>query len=123
MIERDAPSPSSAAGAPGGGAGRAGRVVAIAISLYAAGIFVVLWVGFAVGLATGGELLVDAWAWLTGLETFWAVVAWILFLPIAVGLWAWNAAGSAIVIGIVLAGLVAWTALAASGVAKAFGRR
>jgi hypothetical protein len=129
MDERDVPSPSSGAGgsspsptagAPGGSAGRA---VAVAVSLYAAAIFVVLWVGFAVGLATGGALLVDAWAWLTSLETLWAVVAWILFLPIAVGLWAWNAAGSPVVIGAVLAGLVAWTALAVSGILKAFGRR
>ena len=51
-------------------------------------IFTVLWVGFAVGLATGGDLLIDAWAWLTGLEPVAAVDAWILVLPIAVGLWA-----------------------------------
>ena len=103
--------------------GRAGRAFEVAISLYGAVIFTVLWVGFAVGLATGGGLLVDAWAWLSGLDTLWAVVAWILLLPIAVGLWAWNAAGSPIVIGAVLAGLVAWTALAVSGVVKVFRRQ
>ena len=103
--------------------GRAARAFEVAFSLYGAAIFTVLWVGFAVGLATGGGLLVDAWAWLSGLEPLWAVVAWILFLPIAVGLWAWNAAGSPIVIGAVLAGLVAWTALAVSGLVKVFRRR
>lgn len=101
----------------------AGRALEVGLSLYATMVFVVLWVGFAVGLATGGQLLVDAWAWLTGLDTVWAVVAWILFLPIAIGLWAWKEAGSAIVIGIVLVGLVAWTALAASGIARVFRRR
>lgn len=108
---------------PGSPRERAGRAFEVGLSLYGAVIFTVLWVGFAVGLATGGGLLVDAWAWLSGLETVWAVVAWILFLPIAVGLWAWNAAGSPIIIGAVLAGLVAWTALAVSGLVKIFRRR
>jgi hypothetical protein len=103
--------------------GRAGRTFEVGLGLYGAVIFTILWVGFAIGLATGGQLLVDAWTWLTGLETVLAVVAWILFLPIAVGLWAWNAAGSPIVIGAVLAGLVAWTALAVSGLVRVFRRR
>ncbi len=89
--------------------GRAGRAFEIGLSLYGIAIFTVLWVGFAIGLATGGDLLVDAWAWLTGLEPIATVIAWILFLPIAVGLWAWNAVGSTLVIGAVAAGLVAWT--------------
>ena len=99
------------------------RALEVGLRLYATVIFVVLWVGFAVGLATGGQLLVDAWAWLTGLEMLWAVVAWILFLPIAIGLWAWNEAGSAIVTGVVLVGLIAWTALAVSGIVRVFRRR
>jgi hypothetical protein len=51
------------------------------------------------------------------------VIAWIALLPIAVGLWAWNAAGSPLVIGAVLVGLVAWTALAVSGLARALRSR
>jgi uncharacterized membrane protein len=94
---------------------RAGRAFEIGLSLYGFAIFTVLWVGFAVGLATGGDLLVDAWAWLTGLAPVAAVIAWILFLPIAVGLWAWNAVGSALVIGTVAVGLAAWTLVMASG--------
>jgi len=100
-----------------------GRALEIALSLYGAAIFTVLWVGFAVGLATGGDLLVDAWAWLTALGPVAAVVAWILFLPIAVGLWAWNAVGSALVTGAVAAGLVAWTVVMASGLVRTFRRR
>jgi hypothetical protein len=104
-------------------AGRLGRAVEAAMSLYGAAIFTVLWAGFAVGLATGGGLLVDAWAWLTGLEPVAAIVAWILLLPIAVGLWAWNASGSVLVIALVGVGLVAWTLLAVSGLVKVLGRR
>jgi hypothetical protein len=103
--------------------GRAGRAFEIGLSLYGIAIFTVLWVGFAVGLATGGDLLVDAWAWLTSLAPVAAVIAWILFLPIAVGLWAWNAVGSSLVIGAVAVGLVAWTLVMASGAMRTFRRR
>lgn len=98
----------------------AGRAFEIALSLYGAAVFMVLWVGFALGLATGGDLLADAWAWLSGLEPVAVVVAWILFLPIAVGLWAWNAVGSPLVTGAAAAGLVAWTLLMASGLLRTF---
>jgi len=102
---------------------RAGRALEVGIGLYAAVIFTILWVGFAVGVLTGGSLLVDAWAWLTALEPIAAVVAWILLLPIAVGLWAWNAAGSVLVIAVVGVGLVAWTLVAVSALLKTVGRR
>lgn len=104
-------------------AGRLGRALEVGIGLYGAAIFSVLWVGFVVGMATGGGLLVDAWAWLSGLEPVAAVVAWVLLLPIAVGLWAWNASGSVLVIALVGVGLVAWTLLAVGGFVKTFGRR
>ncbi|MCU0484310.1 MAG: hypothetical protein MUC54_08615 [Chloroflexi bacterium] len=103
--------------------GPAARIISLVLSVGAVAVFAVLWVGFAVGLATGGALLADAWAWLSGLEPVWAVIAWIALLPIAVGLWAWNAAGSPLVIGAVLVGLVAWTALAVSGLARALRAR
>ena len=100
----------------------AGRALEVALSLYGAAVFTVLWAGLAVGLVTGGGLLVDAWAWLTGLEPVAAVGAWILVLPIAVGLWAWNAVGSSLVTGAVAVGLVAWTLVAVSGLVRTFRR-
>ncbi len=100
--------------------GRGGRLFEVGLSLYGAAVFGVLWVGFAVGVAMGGGILEDAWAWLTGLDTVAAVIAWILFLPIAVGLWAWNEAGSVLVQGVVLAGLVGWTLLMAGGLIRTF---
>jgi len=100
-----------------------GRALEVVIGLYGAAIFSILWAGFAVGLATGGRILVDAWAWLSGLEPLAAVAAWILLLPIAIGLWAWNAVGSTLVTGAVGAGLVAWTLVAVSGLVRTFRRR
>lgn len=100
-----------------------GRALEIVISLYGAAIFSVLWIGFAVGLATGGDLLAGAWAWLASLGPLAAVVVWILLLPIAIGLWAWNAVGSPLVTVAVTAGLVAWTLVAISGLLRTFRRR
>ena len=99
-----------------------GRALEIVMTLYGAAIFSALWVGFAVGLATGGAILVDAWAWLSGLEPIAEVVAWILLLPIAIGLWAWNAVGSPLVMGAVAAALVAWTLVMVAGLVRTFRR-
>jgi hypothetical protein len=93
------------------------------LSLYATAVFVVLWVGLVAGVATGGGMLEDAWAWLTGLEGVVAVAAWVLLLPIGVGLWAWNEGGTAWVQGIVLVGLAGWTLLAVDSLRKAFRTR
>jgi hypothetical protein len=117
-----APTPAPPASVPRS-RGRAGRAFEIGLSIYGIAIFTVLWVGFSVGLTTGGDLLIDAWAWLTGLAPVAAVIAWVLFLPIAVGLWAWNAVGSALVIGAVAVGLVAWTFVMAAGAKRTFRRR
>ena len=102
---------------------RAGRALEVAISLYGGAIFSVLWIGFAVGLASGGRLFTDTWAGLAGLEPVTAVVAWLLVLPIAVGLWAWNAGLSTLVGAAVAVGLVAWTLLGISGLARTFRHR
>jgi len=117
------PSPGGRTPAESRSRGRAGRAFEVVLSLYGAAVFTVLWVGFAVGLATGGDLLVDAWASLSGLEPVAAAVAWILFLPIAVGLWAWNDVGSPLIVGAVAVGLVAWTLVMASGLVRTFRRR
>jgi hypothetical protein len=102
---------------------RAGRVLGPALGLYAGAVFVLLWAGAVIGWVTGGATFADAWAWLSSLDTIAAVLAWILFLPIAVGLWAIDAdlpplAGAAIV-----AGLVVWTLAAASSLVRVLRRR
>jgi hypothetical protein len=69
------------------------------------------------------ELLVEAWAWLTALSTPVAIVVWVLFLPIAVGLWIWNSSWAPVV-GVLLAiGMVAWTLVAVNGVMRALRAR
>jgi hypothetical protein len=44
------------------------RRLQIVLGTYAVLVFAALWVGFAVGLVSGGQAFTDAWAWLSGLE-------------------------------------------------------
>ncbi len=99
------------------------RRLQLALGTYAVLVFGVLWVGFAFGLIAGGQAFADAWAWLNGLDPVARIAAWVLFLPIAVGLWAWNAALPAPVVVAVLVGLVAWTLVAGGSLVRAARRR
>jgi len=100
-----------------------GRVLERALAIYGAAIFAILWAGMIVGLANGDSLFADTWAWLTSLEPLAAVAAWVLFLPIAVGLWAWSAGLAQWATVLVLVGLVAWTGIAINGFMRTFWRR
>ena len=99
------------------------RRLQIVLGAYAVLVFAALWVGFAVGLVSGGQAFTDAWAWLSGLEPLARILAWILFLPIAVGLSAWNAGLPALIFAVIVAGLVAWTLIAVGSLVRAVRRR
>ena len=101
---------------------RLGRGLEVGLTTYSNAIFGILWVGFFVGLASGGQLFDDAWAWLSGLDPLPAIVAWILILPMGVGLWAWQADLEPILTGFVLVGLILWTLASLSGL-RVFRRR
>lgn len=102
---------------------RAGRVLGLALGLYAGTVFVILWAGAVIGWVTGGAIFADAWAWLSSLDTIAAVLAWILFLPIAVGLWAIDADLAPLAGAAIVAGLVVWTLAAASSLVRVLRRR
>ena len=95
------------------------RAVEIVLGTYAVLVFAILWIGLVFGLADGGGLFVEAWASLTGLEVAAQIVLWILFLPITVGLWAWNAGLPSLLASAVALGLIAWTLVAISGLVRA----
>ena len=99
------------------------RRLQLVLGTYAVVVFALLWVGFAAGMASGGQAFTDAWAWLNGLEPIARIAAWTLFLPIAVGLWALNADLPAPIFALVVAGLVAWTAVAVGSLVRAVRRR
>jgi len=95
------------------------RRMQLVLSSYASAVFAVLWFGLLVVLVSDASLADDAWEWLQGLPALPQVVAWILALPIAVGLWAWQAGLSDLVRMLVGLGLVAWTLVAFTNLTKA----
>jgi hypothetical protein len=106
--------------APGGGSG---RTLELVLSIYAAVVFVLLWVYVATALLTDGQLLTDTWDWLGGLDTLVAVVVWILMLPVAIFVWAWQAGLEPWGMALVVIGLVIWTGIAWSGLLRVLLRR
>jgi hypothetical protein len=102
---------------------RVGRRVERGIAIYGAIVFTLLWAGIVLGVASGGAIFDDAWSWLTSLQPIASVLAWLLFLPIAIGLWAWSAGLAGWATALVLAGLIAWTGVAINGLVRTFRRR
>lgn len=104
------------------GVGTPVRRVTRADRLFAVGafaMFVILWVGFAIALAGDHAFLDTTWHWLRALPTPIQGVIWVVFLPLAVGLWIWESTWPPIV-GVLLAGgMVAWTLVAVSGLLRA----
>lgn len=91
---------------------------ALAIAIFA--MFVVVWVGFAVALRGDGGFLDSSWQWLRELPGLVQVVVWVLILPIAVGLWAWESTWTPFVGLLLVAGMIAWTVVAIAGLTRAF---
>jgi hypothetical protein len=91
-----------------------------ALTVYANGIFAILWVGFVVALIVNPAWLDSLWSWVRELPLLAEILVWVLFLPITVGLWIWTAAGGTIVKLLGLAGIVGWTLAAISSLIRNF---
>jgi len=89
-------------------------------ALGAFAMFVVLWVGFAIALRGDREILDTTWTWLRGLPDPIQVVTWVVFLPMAVGLWIWESTWPPVVSVLLAGGMVAWTLVAVAGLGRAF---
>ena len=89
------------------------------LSTYAIVIFAILWVGFAIALVVNREWLDVLWDWVRALPFVAEIIAWVLFLPIVVGLWIWESSWSALGNLLAFAGMVVWTLLAVSGFFRA----
>lgn len=83
-------------------------------------MFVVVWVGLAVAQRGDHAFLDTTWEWLRGLPAPVAVVVWLVFLPIAVGLWIWESSWTPLVGGLLAVGMVVWTLVAVAGLRRAF---
>jgi hypothetical protein len=100
-----------------GAAGRGGRA-SLLLGAWASVVFVALWIGAVLGVLGDGAVFAEAWEWLGSLGPVPAVVAWVLFLPACIGLWATQSGLPAPAFVAVIALLVAWTLVAWGGLAR-----
>ena len=88
------------------------------LSYYSIANFAILWVGLFVALLGNPDWLDQLWNTLTDQPPLVRVILWILFLPIAFGLWVWQADWSTVLRLLGVVGLVAWTGLAVSSLVE-----
>lgn len=91
-----------------------------AMTIYANIIFVMLWVGFVIGLIVNQGWLDVLWTSVRALPSIAEIIVWVLFLPIMVGLWIWQSSWPALVRLLGFAGIAGWTLLAVSSLYKTF---
>ncbi len=96
----------------------ASRRLRLGLGVWASLAFLVLWAGALLDLLGGGHLAADAWGWLAGLPDLVGFALWVLLLPVAVALSASQSGLPVLVGGLVVTGLVLWTAVAWIGLAR-----
>jgi hypothetical protein len=74
-------------------------------------IFALLWAAFGVALVRDRSRLDDAWQWLRGLPWIVQALAWLLFLPVLVGLRVWRAGWPLVGRLVTIGGLAGWSLL------------
>lgn len=74
-------------------------------------LFAVLWIGFLAALVADPAMLVAARATIDDLPLVVQAVAWLLFLPVMGGLWAWTTDWPLVVRGALVIGLATWNLL------------
>ena len=84
------------------------------LSTYAVMTFLVLWLGFAGVLFVNRGWPNMLWEQVHTLPVAAQVFIWVAFLPIMVGLWAWQSSWQLVVRLLVFAGIAGWTMLAVS---------
>jgi hypothetical protein len=102
---------------------RFGRGLRLALGAWASAVFLLLWAGAIAAVAGNGALSSTLWEGLGGLDGVMLLAAWVLFLPVGVGLWAANAELSLPVAILVIIGLGTWTAAAWGSLARTLGDR
>jgi hypothetical protein len=74
-------------------------------------IFAFIWIVFAAGLIWSQGSIDQAWQSIRDLPLIVQVAVWVLFLPVMVGLWAWETTWPFIVRLIVVIGIAGWNLL------------
>ncbi len=74
-------------------------------------IFVAIWIAVAAGLIWNQATLDQAWLAIRDLPLVLELVVWVLFLPVMLGLWVWEAGWPLLVRVVLVIGLAGWNLL------------
>jgi len=74
-------------------------------------IFAILWVGFGVALIWSQGSLDMTWQTIRSLPLIVQAVVWLLFLPVAAGLWIWETTWPMLLRLLLVAGIAGWNLL------------
>ena len=74
-------------------------------------LFAVVWIAVAVGLVWSAGTVDEAWRAIRALPLVVQAIAWLLFLPVMVGLWVWETSWPFVVRLVLLAGVAGWNLL------------
>ena len=74
-------------------------------------VFALLWVALGAGILLGHGGVEATWSWLRSLPLPVQGLVWLLFLPVALGLWVWESSWPLLVRAIVVMGIAGWNLL------------
>lgn len=74
-------------------------------------VFAALWLGFGAALATNPSALDDTWRSVRELPLPIQGIAWLLLMPLLVGLWVWGTDWPLVVRLVLIAGIAGWNVL------------
>jgi hypothetical protein len=74
-------------------------------------LFAVIWIAVAIGLVWSAGTVEDAWRAIRALPLVVQALAWVLFLPVMVGLWIWESSWPFVVRLVLLASVAGWSLL------------
>jgi len=74
-------------------------------------VFAALWLAVGAGIVLSQGSVDAVWEQIRQLPLIIQALAWLLFLPVMVGIWVWETSWPLMVRAVVVAGLAAWTLL------------
>ena len=74
-------------------------------------VFALLWVALGAGILLGHGGIDATWAWLRSLPLLIQGIVWLVFLPVALGLWVWESSWPLLVRAVLITGLAGWNLL------------
>ena len=74
-------------------------------------VFAVIWIAVAVGLVWSAGTVDEAWRAIRALPLVVQLIAWVLFLPVMVGMWIWESSWPFLVRLVLLIGVAGWNLL------------